>query len=755
MASPVLADAEASAPRPVGLILNGMAMSDPGLLVVREGHLFTRIDDLRQLGIEAPSAPVLPIEGQDYVELGHIAGLSAELDEDRTNLKISASPDVFPHLAFGRGNARAALSPILPAQFLGYDLVLSSQGGHAGLSGLVDLGTSGKWGVLGTTMLLTGQGMHPVRLDTSFRREFPDRRLRLVLGDTVSRPGPGGQPIRFGGIQFGTDFSLDPDAVNFPLPTVLASAALPSTVELLSEAQRQSYEVGPGSFDIALQPRMTGAGQVTMNIRDVTGNTRRIVRNFYTSTDLLRPGLTDFSIEAGALRRNYGVAGPDYGAFFAAAAIRRPLAAWLTAQVRAETAAGTSVIGLGGSVVLGALAEVNATGALSRADGRSGREFRVQARRTTPDYSLSASIDSASRDFRSPGQAPFQAGDRREIALAASVSLGRLGGLNLAQALLDAGGDTPSARHYSITSASYNASLWGGALGAGVQRTMRRGGGQTCTDWSVFASYTLALGPHTRVSQFAETGRVAATFDRSLPDGPGWGLRALVGEDRGRPWLEGAYMLRTAAGDFGIDAMRRGSFSGIRATASGAFVRVEGTVLATPRLDYAFALIDVDSDDTVTVTLENRPLPRKAGAGRKVIATGLQPYAANHIGIDGSSVSIDATLASTDAVATPGWRQAAAVHFGDSSRRPASFRIVDGAGHPIPVGASARWSGGTGVVGYDGEVWLDDHAPGEAMIVNLGHRLCRSILPAETTLEAETPDRTLACEPYIEVEDVL
>ncbi|MDF8332744.1 fimbria/pilus outer membrane usher protein [Novosphingobium cyanobacteriorum] len=755
MSSPAMADAVPEAPRPVGLILNGMAMSEPGLLVVQGGNLFTRVEDLRQLGIEAFTAPVLPIEGQDYVELGHIAGLSAELDDERTNLKISASPEVFPHLAFGQGNARATLSPILPAQFLGYDLVLSSQGGGVGLSGLVDLGMSGQWGVLGTTMLLAGRGGHAVRLDTSFRREFPQRRLRIGLGDAVSRPGPGGQPIRFGGIQFGTDFSLDPDSINFPLPVLLASAALPSTVELLSEAQRQSYEVGPGSFDIALQPRMTGAGQVTMNIRDVTGQTRTIVRDFYTSTDLLRPGLTDFTVEAGALRRNYGVAGADYGAFFAAAAIRRPLSSWFTAQARAETAGGTSVIGIGGSFVVGALAEVNSSGALSFADGHRGHDLRVQARRTTSAYSLSASFETASKDFQSPGQAPSQTGERREMTLAASLPLGRWGGLNLAQALLDSGRNTPSARRFSITSASYNTSLWGGALGGGVQRSIRRGGGQARTDWSVFASYTLAIGPQTRVAQFAESGRAAATFDRSLPDGPGWGLRALVGQDRGRPWLEGAYMVRTAAGDFGIDAARRGSFSGIRATASGALVRVAGTVLATPRLDYAFALIDVDSDDTVTVTLENRPLPRKAGAGRKVIATGLQPYAANHIGIDGSNVSIDSALASTDAVATPGWRQAAAVHFGDSSRHPASFRIMDGTGHPIPVGAIARWSGGTGVVGYDGEVWMEDHTPGEAMIISMGHRQCRSIVPSGGAGGAESPGRTMACEPYIEAEDVL
>ncbi|MBB4615351.1 fimbria/pilus outer membrane usher protein [Novosphingobium taihuense] len=751
-----MAQADSTAPQPVGLILNGMAMAEPGLLVIQDGRLLTRVEDLRQLGIEAAlTTAVLPIDGQDYVELGRIAGLSAQFDAEQANLKISASPEVFPHLAFAPQDTRIPLSPILPAQFLGYDLTLSSWGAKAQLSGLLDAGISGKWGVLGSTFLLTGKGLHTARLDTSYRREFPDQRLRLVLGDSISRAGPGGQPLRFGGFQFGTDFGLDPQAINFPLPVVGGSVALPSTVELLSQAQRQSYDVAPGAFAVALQPRMTGAGQVTMSIRDVSGNSRQVVRNFYTSADLLRPGLTDFNLEAGALRQDYGAASNHYGAFFAAAGVRHPFASWFTAQARVETSADASVVGLGGSIVAGALGEVSASGSLSAARGKTGYVARVQARRSTPTYSLSASIETASRDFQSLGQSVFQTGARREIALAGSVSLGRAGGINLAHAFLGEGGGTPSARSFSMTSASYNGSVLGGGFGAGVQRTRWRSAGRAGTHWSLFASYTIAIGPHKRVSQFAETGRVATTIDMSLPDGRGYGLRGLVGEDHGTPWLEGALAVRTAAGDFGLQANKRGAFSGIQATASGAIIRVGDTVLATPRLDYAFALIDVAGDETVTVTLENRELPRQAGGGRKVIATGLQPYAPNHIGIDASSIAIDAALISADALATPGWRQAAAVHFGDSSRRPARFRLVETTGRAIPVGATFRSRTGGGIVGYDGEVWMDDHTPGDALIVTLPDRQCRSFLPTTGAAGAQGQMLKLPCEPYIETEAVL
>jgi outer membrane usher protein len=758
----VIAAPVTGGPQPVGLVLNGMAMAEPGLLARRDGRLLARLRDLHELGLEtAEHLPVVAIDGDDFVDLAAIAGLSAELDEAEANLKIAADPRTFPHLAFGPSVQRSALSPVLPAQFLAYDLSLSTWRGQTRLAGLLDGGISGDWGVLGSTVLLTGQGLRAVRLDTAFRRDFPDRRLRLVVGDTVSRPAPGGQPLRFGGIQVGTDLSLDPQAINFPLPLIGGSAMLPSTVELLSEAQKQSYQVAPGAFDIAVQPRMSGAGQVTMQIRDITGNSRQVVRNFYTSTDLLRPGMTDFVLEGGALRLGYGAPGSRYGPLFAAAGLRHGLTPWLTGQARVETAAGVTVAAVGGSMVIGALGEISLSGAVSTGPGGTGQMARIQARRTAPQYSLSASYQAASPDFQPagaviwPGPAGGEGGrdGRRELTVAGSLSLGGLGGLNLGHALLDEAAGTPWARSFSITSVSYSTGLFGGFISAGAQRTARRSNRGEAVDISVFGSFTLALGPRLTLSQFAETGRFAASFAKTLPDSPGWGLRTLAGRDRGQPWVEGALSLRTAGGDFTLEASRRGAISGTQLIARGGLVRIGGTVLATPRLDYGFALVEVSSDDSVTVMVENRRVPRQAGAGRRVIVTGLQPYLPNHIGIDPAELAIDTPLSTADEVVTPGWRQAVGLRFGNAGRQPGLVRLKDADGAPVPVGAVARWPGGTGQVGHDGEVWLDDYAGGTALVAAYDGRLCRSVLPAGRPLQAAPP--VLSCEPYLEAESVL
>lgn len=754
--TPVMARESGWQPKPVGIILNGMAMAEPGMLSVRNGHLLARLADLRQLGIVPASAhQTTAIDGQDFVALDTVPGITAELDADGANLRLSANPQLFPHLVLGLQKSRTPLSPIAPAQFLAYDIALSWGAGKPRLTGLLDAGVSGQWGVFGSTALLAGHNMQPVRLDTAYRHDFPTSRMRLLLGDTVSRPGPGGLPLRFGGFQIGTDFSLDPQTLNFALPLIRGSAVLPSAVELLSEAQRQSYEVGPGVFDVALQPRMTGAGQVTMNIRDITGATRQIVRNFYTSADILRPGLTDFTLEAGALRQGFGIVSNRYGPLFAAGGVRHALASWLTGQVRAETGGGTSVAGTGGTMVIGALGEVAVAGAVSAGSGRTGRLVRFQARRITPVYSLSATLESASSGFRPVGQPLDVASSRRELTLAGSVALGRSGGVNLAYASLRNGSGLQAAGGFSILSASYNASLFGGFFSGGVQRTQRSANDDQGAAWSIFGNYTITLGPRMTASAFAESGRAATTFSTALPDGSGWGMRALAGADQGNAWLEGSLAIRTAAGDFSMAASRRGTAAAAQATARGAFVRAGSTILATPRLDYGFALVDISGDDNVTVTVENRAVPRQGGGGRMVIVTGLQPYAPNRVGIDAAAIAIDAVLPSADQVVTPGWRQAAMVKFGEGDHRPGVVRLVDAAGRVLPVGASARGAAGAGVVGHDGEVWLEDFVPGSPLFVTHSGGLCRANLPAtRKPLRAGHPASTLSCEPYIEPEYV-
>lgn len=735
-----------SAPVPVGVVVNGQAMAEPGLVLVRDGRLMARSSDLAAWGLTGRTiAPATTLEGESYVALDRVKGLVAHLDADGATLLVDADVSLFPRLAVGAAQRTIPVAAAVPAQFLDYDLTLSDWNGQAQLTGLLDAGFSGAWGVADSSFLVDSDRRGVVRLDTSLRRDFPDRRMRLVLGDALGRGAPWSRPVRYGGVFLGTDFSLDPQAINFPLPVISGSALTPSTVELLSQSTRRALDVGPGAFDLSLQPRLTGAGQVTMSVRDLAGNTRQVTRSFYASSSLLRPGLSEFAIEAGALRRDFGFDSFAYGPLFAAAGLRRGITNALTLEGRLEASAATRMAGLGGTMVIAPFGEVSVSGAVSQGQAGTGTLVRAQAQRITPVYTLSASYERADARFRQVGEGRFNGGGRSELAVAAGLAMGTLGSINASYARLRQGIGGDASSRFDLASAYYATNIRGGYVSVGVQHTTRRDGdrGQRASrNLGLFGSLTVPLGPRRHVGAIAEQGRAAVTFEQNLPDDTGLGLRGLAGVDRGSAWVEGGVSYRTGAGDVRIDAAQRQGRQGVQLNARGGLLHVDGTLLASQHIDEGFALVDVASDTPVTVLVENRARPRKAGQGRSVIVTGLQPYAENHISVDAADMPIDAALDAQAQAIAPGWRQAVRVRFGGAGEVGARLRLVDAHGAPVPTGSTFAWTGGSGIVGYDGEVWIDDYVGGAVLRVTGAQGACRAVVPAlsgEARLMAATP----------------
>src|ERR1700676_1137542 len=139
------------------------------------------------------------------------------------------------------------------------------------------------------------------------------------------------------GVLYARDYSLAPGFITYPLPAFSASAALPSTVDVLVNNQRQaSASVKPGPFDLVNVPVVSGAGQINLVVRDLRGVETVITQSYYASPQLLAAGLSDFSAEAGAMRRNFGTQSNNYGPVFAAGSYRYGFNSALTAGGRVE-----------------------------------------------------------------------------------------------------------------------------------------------------------------------------------------------------------------------------------------------------------------------------------------------------------------------------------------------------------------------------------------------------------------------------------
>ena len=494
-------------PKPVGVMINGRPTPHQALVVVRGDALFIRRSDLALTGLILPQlASAFALSGQEYVALPVVGGVSAALEDGGSLLDISADPAVFPPARYGRAAQPVALDEIVPAVFLSYDLTFNRWNGQNSAFAFLDAGVSGGWGLIGTTAMVQNAGRTAVRLDSYFQRDWPNENVRLVVGDTVTKATEWSAPTRFAGIRVGTDFSLQPTLVTFPVPQLTEAATIPSTVDLISAASRQTVPVQPGAFIIDYQPVFSGAGEVTMMITDANGLSRQVTSSIYTSPRLLRPGLVDFSLEAGLVRRNYGTASFDYGAPFAAGFLRFGLNDALTIGGRLEASPDVQMGGVGIGWVLSPIGVFGVAGAISRSAQGQGTLWRAQFQRIAPTHSLTLSYQQDNGRFTQVGSdeagaLPFTA-TRREIAIAGSLSLGLLGDVVLGHAETR----TAAGQSFRTTSLSLNGDFRTAFYNLGMRRNQF--GGRT--DNGAFLSVSMPLGARTSASTRIDDKRFIA-----------------------------------------------------------------------------------------------------------------------------------------------------------------------------------------------------------------------------------------------------
>ena len=87
-----------------------------------------------------------------------------------------------------------------------------------------------------------------------------------------------------GGLQAQSNFSLRPDLITAPLPTLGGSAAVPSTVDVyVNNIKTFSQSVGAGPFSVSNVPLISGAGNAELVIRDSAGHEIKSTTPFYAS----------------------------------------------------------------------------------------------------------------------------------------------------------------------------------------------------------------------------------------------------------------------------------------------------------------------------------------------------------------------------------------------------------------------------------------------------------------------------------------
>jgi outer membrane usher protein len=701
----------------VAVTLNGRLVSSGVRLLRQAGRLYARAGDLDAWRIAWPTdAPTLRLDDAAHVELAAIPSLDARFDEraQRLDLQIPLSGLRPVELDYGMTPLPRAAVPERVGAFASYGLSGYQSNGASSYSGLFGAGVFGRLGVLSTEVIASGGGSADsslVRLDTTWRYDLPERMLTAVVGDSLSAPaGIWGRPLRFGGLQFGTNFGTQPGYATAPLQSIAGTAAVPSVVDILVNGQRIGQRTVPaGNFTINDVPYVTGAGNVQAVVRDPLGREQLYAQSYYVSSRLLAQGLDQWGVEAGALRYGYGVDSWDYRDFIAAGFWRRGITNALTGEVRAQV---TGDVRLAGASIDASLFErVNGTfsAAWSSSDRASGGIFGVGVQRYAPrGASFSVQYTGAAEGFRQPGDPEDRLALRDLASASVGLPLGRFGSLAAGYTSSRFRGDRPG---YSVGTLSYYLTLPRDVfLSLNVSHGISGMEGTTAT-----VNLTIPFGDRRTYGGLganwnSDAGRAGtrswqgqASVTRNLPIGDGYGYRVAVregGDYHALGAVQNAYAQlqgeagRLAGADYG------------RLTLSGGAVWLDGKAELARDVTQSFALVDLGGVANAPVYLNNQYYGRTRSDGTLVVSR-LVPYAPAKISLQPKDFPLSYSLGETTKSIAPYYRSGSVVRFDVRQVRDATARLKGPDGRPLRAGSVVRVNDRADTyVGLDGEVFL-------------------------------------------------
>lgn len=706
----------------LAVAINGHDLAESALILRgTDGRLLARGEDLLRWRLRVPADGAVSFDGESFYGLDALAGLSYQVDESKQALAIAAPAALFSstHIA---GSAGRLVEPTASqlGGFINYDVFVSSETDRTAVNGLIELGGFNAGGV-GVTSFLgkdSTTGARAIRLASTWTRDHPAEMTSVRIGDLISSSGSWGRPVRFGGVQFATNFATQPGFVTFPLPAMAGEAVLPSTLELyVNNALRMRRDIPAGPFSIEDMPVLTGQGEAKIVVTDLLGRQQVIAAAYYASPTLLQKGLRAYSYEAGAIRQNFGIISNDYGRLMAAGTYRAGLTDRFTGEVHAELLEEQQAAGLGAVLLWPAVGVFSASVAFShdelqldeslpqqatRDGGTAGDLLGIAFQGQTDWVSYGASIQVASRHFTQMGLEPGQPAARRTGQAFFGASSRNLGSLSMSYVHQE----PRDADRIELASGNYGTMLGSfGFLSVSVLRVLGAD-----AEFVFGLNFTRLMGGRTTASVNATKteDRLAATvrMQRNLPMGPGMGYRLAAGlgdSDR----HQAAVSLQNDMGAYTVEADRSRGQTSYRGGASGGVALLGGDAFVSRRINSSFAVVQVPGYADVGIYQENQPVARTNARGNALI-TRLRPYEINSLRIEQADLPLDARIESLELKAVPYLRSGLLLSFPVQRSRGAVLTIVLDDGESLPAGAIGKLNADDEEipVGFQGRIYV-------------------------------------------------
>lgn len=709
--------------------LNGMA-SGLAPFGWRDGELWASASTLRQLGF------MMPPGSTDPVRLLSLPGVTATYNVQRQQVSLMAPLSLLSLATTQLSMPGIAAQPATasPGLLLNYDLYATSgRQGASSLSAFTELRAFSGAGVISSTALTQAQRSDSspwksttTRLDTTWSKSYQEEMLTLRVGDTLTGSLPWTRATRIGGVQLSTNFSLQPYRTTAPLPSFLGSATLPSDVELYVNGLRQySGKVPAGPFQLNTLPNISGSGNAQMVLTDALGRATTLNFSIYDTQLLLQKGLSDWTVDFGVVRNNYGLRSFDYGRKPAASGTwRYGLTDNFTFETHAEATSGLALAGAGGVWQLGAAGMVSGAAAHSVQGADRGSQLNLGYSWRNDRFNFGLNATGTQGSYLDVGSQYGSLPVRRSGSVVAGYNTPSLGSVGVSYLYL---------RYVDQPVTRLATAYWFKSIGRSTSLNLSINQNlDKRSERSVFFGISMALGDKASLSGGIQRDKdrsvytVDASSSTPSEGGIGWrtGLRQGGGQNGGQAQLE--FLGRYGRVGAGVSAIGDSRYA--YASANGGLVFMGGQTFATRRVDDAFAVVSTDGVAGVPVKLENRPIGTTDSKGMLLVAP-LRAYQNNQLAIDPMQLPPDVRLDRVKTLATPTDRAGTLVRFGITPVRAALITLVDAAGKPLPLGSLVRLQGASNLqpvlVGFDGETYLDTLNLQNVLDIETPNGVCR------------------------------
>lgn len=661
---------------------------------------------------------------------------SAKAVYDSNELKLDVS---IPQIAL-KHSARGYVDPALwdtgvTAATLGYNFntfhvnggaTPSATQSYLGLNGGINLAG---WYLRsnGSFSQSSGHGSSYQNVATYLQRDLPSLKSQLIVGDAFTS-GNIFDSFGFRGVQLATNQQMYPDSQNGYAPIIKGVARTNARVSVLQNGNLL-YEttVAPGPFEINdLYPTGYG-GDLNVVVTEADGSKQSFTVPYASLVQLLRPGMTFYSVLAGKVRENFGTP----SVFVSQATVQHGFNNVITGYGGTTVAKNyaAALIGLAFNTPIGALAadltQAN-TKIVNEGETHTGQSLRLSYSKlindTHTDFSLAAYRYSSSgyyslnealqtqKAFELNYQANTLDRKRNQLQLTVNQALanGEYGTLFMTGSSQSYWNRPGYNTQYQV---GYNNRYHSLSYNISIQRQKDITDNRTVTQLYVGISIPLGSETHSPMLTSSATSGKDSNSAQVM-------LSGLAGENDVFSYsVNGSYANHASQGGFngqyrspyaniGASYSQTGHTLQTSASVSGGVVLHSGGITLAQTLGDTIGIVEAKDavHAHVTGTSPGVAIDRNGYA----IVPYLTPYRSNQIGIDPKGMSMDVELQSTAQETVPYAGAVIKMKFKTASGRSALITATSMDGNPIPFGADVFDSNGKnrGIVGQGGRIFI-------------------------------------------------